>query len=284
MKLSLTRCLETFLTCGLFGISAVLSVRLFWQLAGSDRTAAYLLATVAVLFEGSKVFLWLWGVKNRAKGAVLLALLLVGLSLFASLASALAIIQKATYSVTSEQVVSDLNTSRVEELRAEIQALGEARDALPPDWVTARERYEGLLRPLREELKERVEVQETLAGTLTEAQTSAVAYTMFDAVGSFFSRDPMGSQRLSSLLRMLYLLAVAVLLEVVGLVMAWYEVTVRLEPLVYTFILIDGIVHIATENKVLCGKPYSQTFATKQDRRMCPSCALRYSLLKLHSR
>lgn len=270
--------IEIALTTGLFTISAVLSIRLFWELAGGDRVAAVLLATVALLFEGSKVALWFWGIKRRAVGAILLTLILVGLSLFASFASALAILQSASRGSEINRSQSERATAALDQAQKEIAALTAARDALPPDYITARARYEELLKPLRDRAEA---ATREIAATETALSPKETTSELFDAVARAFT-SAANAHTLALKLRMLYMMIVASCLEVVAMTIAFYEVTdtgARSESTVW--VLLGNIAHLKRASKTACGKSLTNEEPLATEGAVCPVCAVVAARLKI---
>ena len=272
------------LTCGLFGISGLLSVRLFFQLAGDDRLAGVLLAIVAVMFEGSKVALLFWGIKRRSIGALILTGLLEILSLFASFASALLVVQAASISTTTQTSEVERQEADLNEIKAEIASLSRARDSLPADYVSARERYERLLAPkieLREaKLSELRELREEASVMLAENASSE----LFSAVGKLFASD---AEAFGEKIRFIYLVLVAAALDIVAIAMAYFDIkeseVVREDELV--LVDIGGIVHYAksSASKVaLCGKSLADGGVPRPGSRPCPACSMKSISLKLH--
>jgi hypothetical protein len=272
------------LTCGLFGISGLLSVRLFFELAGDDHLAGLLLAIVAVMFEGSKVALLFWGIKRRSIGALVLTGLLEVLSLFASFASALLVVQAASISTTMQASEVVRQEAALSELKAEIASLTKARDSLPADYVSARERYEKLLVPkieLREaKLSELRKLREEASTAFAENSSSE----LFSAVGKLFATE---AEEFGEKLRFIYLVLVAAALDIVAIAMAYFDIkeaeVIREAELV--LVEVGGIVHYAKSaaSKVaLCGKSLEGSGVPRPGSRPCPACSMKSISLRLH--
>lgn len=268
---------EIALTAGLFAVSALLSIRLFWELAGDDRLAAFLLASVAVMFEGAKVFLWFWGVRRRSRAAIGLAIVLVVLSLFASFASALAVVRSAGSGARVQTRQLERSESELERLDREIASLVSARDALPADYVRAREKYEGLIGPLRAERSKVLATLEAREATQAEESAEAATSELFTAVGDVF-RDGPDAAVLGEFIRMVYLVVVAATLEIVAMAMAYFEIETetRGDPGARLELLDDGgIVHARQGDRVLCGRALKDPKAPGPGSRPCPVCSMK---------
>ena len=274
---------EILLTAGLFGVSALLSIRLFWELAGSDRLAAFLLAFVAVMFEGAKVFLWFWGIRRRALGAIVLAIVLVLLSLFASFASALAVVRSAGSGAKLQTRQLERSESELERLDREIAGLVSARDALPADYVKAREKYEGLIGPLRVERAQVLEKLEARENSQVERAQDASTSELFTAVGSVFASGP-AAVILGEFIRMIYLVVVAATLEIVAMAMAYFEIQVERsgDPGAKLELVEDsGIVHARQGDRVLCGRVIKEPKVPGAGARPCPVCSMKALSVRL---
>lgn len=286
MKKLVKKAIEITLTFALFGISALLDTRLFAQLAGPhELKARAIFIAIALIFAGCKVFLWLWGFIHKNKVAVGVATVLSALSIFASFASALAIMTSAVTS--TELVIEDLKETSAEiaMLEADINALVAARDGLPSDYIAARGRYETLLGPKQQRLDALREARSKARRELSAQASVASVYYLFEAVGRFF--DPAGGRDLGDRIRFVFTLVVACLIEVIAVVMSWFETReVKMDPTlaVQRFVLIGGVVHIATGAETLCGKSSGEVLASKGNRQLCPSCAMKSALLRLQSK
>jgi hypothetical protein len=286
VKKLVKKAIEILLTSSLFGISALLDTRLFAQLAGQEETAARgIFIAIALIFAGCKVFLWLWGFIHKNKVAVLVAGVLSAMSIFASFASALAIM--TTAATATETIIEDLDDlkGQIETLEGDIAALTKARDELPSDYITARTRYESLITPKRAELATLRASRTSARGTLSTQSSAASVYYLFEAVGRFF--DPQGGKQLGDRIRFIFTLLVAGLIEVIAVVMSWFETReLKVDPALDSqhFVLIGGVTHISTGALTLCGKPTSEVIAEKGNRQLCPSCAVKSALLRLQSK
>lgn len=287
MKKLVKKAIEIILTSALFGISALLDTRLFVQLAGPNEAAARgIFIAIALIFAGCKVFLWLWGFIYKNKVAIVVAAVLSLMSIFASFASALAIM--TTAATATETIVADLDDlkGQIETLEADIKALTAAKNALPEDYISARTRYEKeMIDPKKAELKV-LRASRTEARSSLSAQSSAASvYYLFEAVGRFF--DPRGGKQLGDRIRFVFTLLVAGLIEVIAVVMSWFETReIKVDPALagQRFVLVGGVTHIATGALTLCGKPASEVVAEKGNRQLCPSCAMKSALLRLQSK
>lgn len=286
MKKLVKKAIEILLTSALFGISALLDTRLFVQLAGPHEAAARgIFIAIALIFAGCKVFLWLWGFVHKNKVAIVVAGVLSLMSIFASFASALAIM--TTAATATETIVEDLDDlkGQITALEADIAALVRARDELPGDYISARARYENMIAPKQSELRT-LRASRTEARSSLSAQSSAASvYYLFEAVGRFF--DPRGGKQLGDRIRFVFTLLVAGLIEVIAVVMSWFETReVKVDPVLagQRFVLVGGVTHIATGTLTLCGKPASEVLAEKGNRQLCPSCAMKSALLRLQSK
>lgn len=276
--------IELFLTAGLFGISALLDTRLFVELAGTEILAKGIFLALALLFAGCKVFLWIWGFSTGKKVAVAVAGILSLMSIFASFASALAIMTSAASQSELTQTSLGEIDSEIEALQTEIGALVEARDALPPDYMTLRERYEKLLLPKREALVTLRTQRASTRAELASVSTGASVYFLFDAVGRFF--DPDEPRELGTRIRFVFTLIVAGLIELIAVVMSWFDTKEkRLAPSAEALrmIVVEGVTHFSSGPHTLCGRPSSDVVATKRDTRLCPSCSMKAALLRLQS-
>ena len=277
---SARKVVEITLTAGLFGVSALLSIRLFWELAGDDKIAAFLLASVAVMFEGAKVALWFYGVKRGNPIAIALVAILVALSLFASFASALAVIQKAGIGTQAASTALDDESANIERIEKELSGLTSARDALPPDYIAARTRYEALIAPLRAELstsRSKLAELRRESASLSRSDTS----TLFFAVALVFRAERSEAARLGDKVRMIYLVAVAGMLEIVAMAMAFFEIRgdVGSRRAALEYVELGGIVHLKTGDKTACGRGLEGSREPAPNARPCPSCSMKATAL-----
>jgi hypothetical protein len=287
VKKLVKKAIEILLTSSLFGISALLDTRLFVQLAGQEETAARgIFIAIALIFAGCKVFLWLWGFIHKNKVAVLVAGVLSAMSIFASFASALAIM--TTAATATETIVEDLDDlkGQIAILEGDIAALIAAKNALPNDYISARTRYEKeMIAPKKAELAALRASRTSARGALSAQSSAASVYYLFEAVGRFF--DPQGGKQLGDQIRFIFTLLVAGLIEVIAVVMSWFETReLKVDPALDSqhFVLIGGVTHISTGALTLCGKPTSEVVAEKGNRQLCPSCAMKSALLRLQSK
>lgn len=286
MKSYVKKAIEILLTSALFGISALLDTRLFVQLAGPEEaTARGIFIAIALIFAGCKVFLWLWGFIHKNKVAIVVAGVLSLMSIFASFASALAIM--TTAATATETIVEDLDDlkGQIETLEADIAALVRARDELPGDYISARTRYEKMIEPKQTALGALRASRSEARSSLSAQSSAASVYYLFEAVGRFF--DPRGGKQLGDQIRFVFTLLVAGLIEVLAVVMSWFETReVKVDPALagQRFVLVGGVTHIATGSMTLCGKDAGQRIAEKGNRQLCPSCAMKSALLRLQSK
>lgn len=278
--------IEALLTFALFSISAVLDVRLFAQLAGQDEPEAKaIFVAIALIFAGCKVFLWLWGFVHRSIVAIGVAGVLSLMSIFASFSSALAIMTTASLATESLVEVSEDLKGQIAVLEADIASLVEARNRLPEDYIAARGRYEKLIEPKQLELRELRASRSAAAADIRAESAATSVYYLFDSVGAFFS--PQGGRELGSRIRFVFTLIVASLIEVIAVVMSWFETRSAVpDPSEgkVRFVLDAGTTHISTGTLSLCGRSSSQVLASKGDSRLCPGCSMKFALLRLQSK
>lgn len=144
--------LQRLIGLTLWAISALLSLSLFLTLGGESVTAKVLMGTVALCLEAGKILTWRKGGLSR-----LFSLLLVSLSLLASIGAALVAVENAKDSmrkgaltgVKSSQVYLSLQ-SELKSIDTEVEILLRRQDSLPPDFTTASNHLNNAIKDLRD--------------------------------------------------------------------------------------------------------------------------------------
>jgi hypothetical protein len=211
-KKQITRALEQLIHWLLFAVSAVFSIRLFFELA-STPLDKLLYASLAVGFEGTKIVLWEVGSKRQR----LIALAMVLMSLVASTGAALSVANRASQGGLDEGTVASFTAqisaidTQATQLNSSIAALTTQASQLPPVYVSAAERLQKQISLLYDRSTElslkRLELEKSYHDYKVSAQEATSATTMFRLMS-----DALGIAETTFVLY--FMLAVAVLLEV----------------------------------------------------------------------
>lgn len=210
-KHRIARGLESVVHWLLFAVSAVLSVRLFVELA-STAPDKLLYGAMACGFEGTKIILWEVGTRRQR----LIALLMVGLSLVASAGAALAVSARAQEGGTSAVKLAyydDRTTAlqrSIEQTSESIEALTAQARGLPPDYITAATRLQAQITALYERSLQLDDQRRAL----TDEREAYVASTRSQAATTMFAMLADALHTTEERFVLYFMLCVAVLLEV----------------------------------------------------------------------
>ena len=105
------RWLETITAIGLYSVSTAFSVKLFTELAGDEPFNRLTFFIMALVFELSKIALWIEGIKNRKRFFQVLALAFTLSSLVASASNILSTLKTGAALSAQTTFVADERTA-----------------------------------------------------------------------------------------------------------------------------------------------------------------------------
>lgn len=176
-------------TCYIFGtalwlISTTLTCALFYKLSGENLFSKFILVSLALTFEATKVLTFRMGGKAKV-----ISYTLISISIFASFGSALQTIEEDKARNTLLNISSIESsaeyigyTSEIESIELEIITKINRLSTLPTDFTTAAEKLTNSIRELRTK-------KESIL-TKRSAIKAEVKTGMFDLVAKFFKIQP----------------------------------------------------------------------------------------------
>lgn len=262
MKTNVLKVSDLVVSTTLFGVSAVLTLLLFYENAGDALVYKVLFSLLAIAFDATKVIMWLRGVRERNVLFVVIAVALVGVSLVATSGSSLMIISKDDKSnALIDDASNDVRTSLLN-AEAEVTAWQARLAEVPADFTTQ-------LKLVSAQLDKAKADRDALRMELAKARDAQVVVSsssasMFELMASKLDIDARD-------MKLYFLLVVAVLLEASALATS-YKVARGDEDTTYEMMSDSlGMVHFLKNKKALCGKP-APFGAVSKDHRPCLLC------------
>ena len=264
-------------TVGLYGVSTTFSVLLFSSLAPQSFVGQAAFTSFAVIFEVSKVALWMQGIVKRNWAFVAIALFMTIGSL---VASAVSLVGEQDQRMEEGRLKSELAAVEEEALGARLKSL-EREIRLTEDRLASGTGYAVENRSRLDELR----IQELrLSSDYTEARSKRLSQVVGER--SFNdSKNPLEALSKvigveADLFRLSYTLFLSVLLELGGLAASWalagsYSSGGQSGSNRYIYTA-SGVSHIAGANgKCLCGGAYSGKNSESIQGTLCNECAVK---------
>lgn len=163
----------------LFAVNAAFSFLLYMELASGTWYYQVLYGTLAVVFDVGMMLLWVRGVRAGNVAFIVIALAFACITLFASSASALTIIERKVHVVEADtSQVADLRFA-LEQTDADIAANRGAIDKTPPDFTTRLRELNALARELRSRRDEQAaRLREASRESAAERSTATSMFTL----------------------------------------------------------------------------------------------------------
>jgi hypothetical protein len=133
----------------LFGVNAAFALLLYLELASGVWYYQLMYGTLAVTFDAAMLLLWMRGLRSRNVAFVVIAVAFACISLVASSASALTIIERKIHVVTNDTQFVDSLREALEATDEDIAANRRAIDKTPPDFSTRLRELNALAGQLR---------------------------------------------------------------------------------------------------------------------------------------
>lgn len=163
----------------LFAVNAAFSFLLYMEIASGVWYYQVLYGTLAVVFDVGMMLLWVRGVRTANVAFIAIALAFACITLFASSASALTIIERKVHVIeSSDTQIDDLRAS-LEQTDADILTNRGAIEKTPPDFTTRLRELNALARELRARRDEQAAaLREATAASATTRSTATSMFTL----------------------------------------------------------------------------------------------------------
>jgi hypothetical protein len=254
-KRDLAGVLEIVVSVALFAVIAVLNFLLFTETAGANVLYRTIYGALSIVLDGTEIVLWLRGVSQRNALFCAIAISIAAIGLVSSGGAALLIAtsqdaQQAT--AIAQQGDAD---ARVKEAQDAVTVWQRRVDAVPAEFTTQLREVTRSLAAAQERLDAARDVRVASReeeGTRTAILGPRARSPMFDLLAHALHSS-------ASVVKLVFLLAVSVLLQVSALATTYHNVRKETEVKdAHQKLYVDpqGVTHISNNGGgVICGKP-----------------------------
>lgn len=174
------RAVELGFGLALFAVNAAFSLLLYLEIASGVWYYQAMYGTLAIVFDASMLLLWIRGLRSRNVVFIAIAVAFACISLVASSASALTIIERKVHLVEADTTQVDDLRDALRAADADIETNRNAIEKTPPDFTTRLRELNAVAAELR--LRRDVAQQRLTEAQSASASSRSTATSMFTLV------------------------------------------------------------------------------------------------------